>query len=122
MQYSLTDATVVGIKNSTAVPVLAQVALNDTSYFTFEYNNPLEVSVIKKYFGPLERNATSFGYETLSDDVPRLNSSSVSAMNWTGVNGLPAQVTTNYSVAGDTCVMTAPDGTVYKEYYGWGWQ
>src|SRR6185369_3638681 len=49
--------------------------------------------------------------------------SSVSAQNWTGVNGLPAQVTTQYSVAGDgACVLTAPDGTVYKEYYGSGWQ
>jgi YD repeat-containing protein len=81
------------------------------------------VSSIKKYFGPLERNATSFGYETPSGDVPRLVSSSVSAQNWTGVNGLPAQVTTQYSVAGDgACVMTAPDGTVYREYYGTGWQ
>src|SRR6185312_4233304 len=35
----------------------------------------------------------------------------------------PAQVTTQYGVAGDgACVMTAPDGTVYKEYYGTGWQ
>jgi YD repeat-containing protein len=30
---------------------------------------------------------------------------------------------TQYSVAGDgACVMTAPDGTSYKEYYGSGWQ
>src|SRR6185295_9266948 len=123
MQYSFADATVVGIKNGTTVPVLTQVALNDTSYFTFDYTNSLQVSLIKKWFGPLERNSTSFVYETPSGDVPRLMSSSVSAMNWTGVNGLPAQVTTQYSVAGDgACVMTAPDGTVYKEYYGTGWQ
>jgi len=103
--------------------LLTQVALNDTSYFTFDYTNSLQVSLIKKWFGPLERNSTSFAYETPSGDVPRLMSSSVSAMNWTGVNGLPAQVTTQYSVAGDgACVLTAPDGTVYKEYYGTGWQ
>src|SRR6185503_16021898 len=94
-----------------------------TSYFTFDYANSLQVSFIKKWFGPLERNSTSFAYETPSGDVPRLMSSSVSAMNWTGVNGLPAQVTTQYSVAGDgACVLTAPDGTIYKEYYGTGWQ
>src|SRR6185312_589224 len=35
----------------------------------------------------------------------------------------PAQVTTQYGVAGDgACVLTAPDGTVYKQYYGTGWQ
>src|SRR6185295_8579897 len=123
MQYSFADATVVGIKNGTTMPVLTQVALNDTSYFTFDYTNSLQVSLIKKWFGPLERNSTSFAYETPSEDVPRLLSSSVSAMNWTGVNGMPAQVTTQYSVAGDgACVLTAPDGTVYKEYYGTGWQ
>ena len=50
-------------------------------------------------------------------------SSSVSAQNWTGYNRVPAQVTTQYSVAGDgACVLTAPDGTIYKEYYGTGWQ
>ena len=39
------------------------------------------------------------------------------------MNGVPAQVITTYSVAGDgACVMTAPDGTIYKEYYGTGWQ
>jgi hypothetical protein len=32
-------------------------------------------------------------------------------------------VITQYSVGGDgSCVLTAPDGTIYKEYYGSGWQ
>src|SRR6185503_6385961 len=95
----------------------------DTSYFTFEYTNSLQVSAIRNYFGGLERNATTFGYETAAGDVPRITSSSVSAQNWTGVNGVPAQVTTQYGVADDgACVMLAPDGTIYKEYYGTGWQ
>jgi hypothetical protein len=39
------------------------------------------------------------------------------------MNGVPSQVITSYSVAGDgACVLTAPDGTIYKEYYGTGWQ
>src|SRR5690349_11111533 len=123
MQSSFSGAAVVGTVNGTIYPVLTQVALNDTSYFTFDYTNSLQVSLIKKYSGTAELNATSFAYETPGSDVPRLLSSSVSARNWTGINGVPAQVTTQYSVAGDgACVLTAPDGTIYKEYYGTGWQ
>jgi YD repeat-containing protein len=123
MQYSFATDKVIGTAAGATLPVVTQVALNDTSSFTFDYTNSLQVSLIKNYFGATERNATSFTYETPSGDVPRLLSSSVSAQNWTGVNGVPAQVTTQYSVAGDgACVMTAPDGTIYKEYYGTGWQ
>jgi len=123
MQSSFSGAAVVGTANGTVYPVLTYVVLNDTSYFTFDYTNSLQVSLVKKYFGAVERNATSFTYETPAGDVPRLISSSVSAQNWTGINGVPAQVTTQYSVGSDgACVLTAPDGTVYKEYYGTGWQ
>jgi len=123
MQSSFTSGVVIGTKNGTVLPVLTQVALNDTSYFTFDYTNSLQVSVIRNYFGAVERNATSFTYETPAGDVPRLLDSRVSARNWTGVNGVPSQVITSYSVAGDgACVLTTPDGTVYKEYYGTGWQ
>jgi len=123
MQSSFSGAAVVGTSNGTVLPVITQVALNDTSYFTFDYTNSLQVSLIKQYFGATERNATSLTYETPGSDVPRLLSSSVSAQNWTGINGVPSQVTTQYSVGGDgACVLTAPDGTIYKEYYGTGWQ
>src|ERR1700741_2606135 len=123
MQYSFATDKVIGTNAGATIPVITQVALNDTSYFTFDYTNQLQVSLIKNYFAGIERNATSFTYETPSGDVPRLTSSSVSAQNWTGVNGMPAQVTMQYSVAGDgACVLTAPDGTIYKQYYGIGWQ
>lgn len=126
MQSSFSDASlrgVIGTANGTVVPVITQVALNDTSHFTFEYNNSLQVSELKNYFGTLERNATTFTYETPAGDAPRLVDSRVSALNWTGINNVPAQVITQYGVAADgACVMTAPDGTVYKEYYGTGWQ
>ncbi|HKG60835.1 MAG TPA: DUF4214 domain-containing protein [Pyrinomonadaceae bacterium] len=123
MQSSFSGAAVVGIKNGIDVPVITQVALNDTSHFTFDYTNSLQVSLVKKYFDTVERNATSYTYETPGSDVPRLISSSVSAQNWTGINGVLSQVTTQFSVAGDgACVLTAPDGTIYKEYYGTGWQ
>lgn len=123
MQSSFTSGAVVGTANGTVLPVITQVALNDTSHFTFDYTNSLQVSVIRNYFGAIERNATTFTYETPAGDVPRLLDSRVAARNWTGVNGVPSQVITTYSVAGDgACMLTAPDGTIYKEYYGTGWQ
>ena len=123
LQASFTGAAVIGPKNGTVLPVITQVTLNDTSHVTFDYNNSLQVNLITNYFGALKRNETTFTYETPASDAPRLTDSRVSAHNWTGVNGVPSQVTTTYSVAGDgSRVMTAPDGTVYKEYYGTGWQ
>jgi YD repeat-containing protein len=123
MQSSFSGVAVVGTVNGSIVPVITQVSLNDTSYFTFDYNNSLQVTSIRNYFGTTERNATTFTYETPASDVPRLLDTRVSAQNWTGINGVPAQVITQYSVAADgACVMTAPDGTIYKEYYGTGWQ
>src|SRR6185436_4560702 len=86
MQSSFTGLTaLVGPANGTVLPVLTQVALNDTSYFPFDYTNSLQVSTVKKYFGAVERNATSFTYETPGSDAPRLLSTSVSAQNWTGI-------------------------------------
>ncbi len=126
MQASFSDPSlqgVIGPKNGTVLPVLTQVTLNDTSQLTFDYTNSLQVSAIKNYFGALERNATTFTYETPAGDAPRLLDSRLSAHNWSGYNNVPSQVITQYSVAGDgACVLTAPDGTVYKEYYGTGWQ
>ncbi|HKP84179.1 MAG TPA: DUF4214 domain-containing protein [Pyrinomonadaceae bacterium] len=123
MQSSFSGVAVVGTANGKVLPVITQVALNDTSYFTFDYNNSLQVSAIRNYFGVMERSAVTFTYETPASDVPRLLDSRVSALNWTGINGVPAQVITQYSVAGDgACVLTAPNGIVYKEYYGSGWQ
>jgi len=125
MQSSFSDSSlrgVIGTANGTSLPVITQVALNDTSYFTFDYTNSLQVSVVRNYF-ETERNSITFTYETPAGDAPRLLDSRVSAENWTGINGVPSQVITQYSVAADgACVMTAPDGTVYKEYYGSGWQ
>ena len=124
MQSSFSaNVGVVGTVNGLTHPVVTQVALNDTSHYTFEYTNALQVSVIRNYFGAVERNATVFTYDNAAGDVPRLIDSRVSAQNWTGLNGVPSQVITQYSMAADgACVLTAPDGTIYKEYYGTGWQ
>ena len=123
MQSSFSGAAVIGPKNGTVLPVITAVTLNDTSQVTFDYNNSLQVYLIRNKFGALQRSETTFTYETPGSDVPRLTDSRISAHNWTGVNGVPSQVITTYSVAGDgACVMTAPDGTIYKQYYGTGWQ
>jgi YD repeat-containing protein len=123
MQSSFSEAAVIGPKNGTLLPVITGVTLNDTSQVTFDYSNSLQVYLIRDYFGTLQRSETTFTYETPGSDVPRLTDSRISAHNWTGINGVPSQVITTYSVAGDgACVMTAPDGTIYKQYYGTGWQ
>jgi YD repeat-containing protein len=123
MQSSFSGAAVIGPKNGTQLPVITGVTLNDTSQITFDYNNSLQVYLIRDYFGALQRSETTFTYETPAGDAPRLTDSRISAHNWTGINGVPSQVITTYSVAGDgACVMTTPDGTIYKQYYGTGWQ
>jgi YD repeat-containing protein len=123
MQSSFSSVSVVGPKNGTSLPLVTGVTLNDTSQVTFDYSNSLQVNLIRNEFGAIQRNETTFTYESPTNDVPRLSDSRVSARNWTGINGVPSQVITTYSVAGDgACVMTAADGTIYKEYYGTGWQ
>jgi YD repeat-containing protein len=123
MQSSFSGAAVVGTANGMLLPVITQVAFNDTSHLNLEYTNSLQLSVVRNYFGALERNSTTFTYETPAGDVPRLLNSGISAHNWTGVNGVPSQVITQYGVDADgACVLSAPDGTIYKEYYGTGWQ
>ncbi|HET6852593.1 MAG TPA: DUF4214 domain-containing protein, partial [Pyrinomonadaceae bacterium] len=123
MQSSFSNVAVVGTVNGTVLPVITQVTLNDTSQITFDYTNSLQVHLVRNYFGALQRSETTFTYDAPLSDAPRLSDSRISANNWTGINGVPSQVITTYSVAGDgACVMTAPDGTVYKEYYGTGWQ
>src|SRR5688572_11957639 len=123
MQASFSGAAVIGPKNGTVLPVITGVTLNDTSQVTFDYNNSLQVYLIRNNFGALQRSEITYTYETPGSDVPRLTDSRISAHNWSGVNGVPSQVITTYSLAPDgACVMTAPDGTIYKQYYGTGWQ
>ena len=70
-----------------------------------------------------QRAYTAFTYDGVLTNVQRLSNSRVWADNWTGINGIPYEVTTQYSVPGDgSCQLIAPDGTVYKEFYGTGWQ
>ena len=125
MQASFSSAAVVGTANGTLMPVINQVNLTaDGSTYLFDYTNSLQASAItRKSFDAVQRSQIAFTYDSPTNDVPRMSYSNVSALNWTGVNGVPAQVQTHFEVADDgACVMTTPDGTSYREYYGTGWQ
>jgi hypothetical protein len=55
----------------------------------------------------------------------RLANIHVSAENWTGINGVPAEVVTEFGIEGTAHTLKVvgdPNGTVYKESYGTGWQ
>ncbi len=123
MQSSFSGVAVVGAPNGTVIPVITQVGLHDGSYFTFDYTNSLQASIIRRYTSDqIQRSATAFDYDGATSDCPRLTATRSSAHNWTGINGVPAEVITQYGVDGSACFMTAPDGTIYKEFYGAGWQ
>ena len=125
MQASFSGAAVVGTANNTSIPVISQVNLTeDGSTYLFNYTNSLQASAItRKSFDNVQRSQIAFTYDSPTNDAPRVTYSNVTAVNWTGTNGVPAQVQTHFEVAADgACQMTMQDGTVYKEYYGTGWQ
>ena len=114
----------IGVANNASIPVITQVGLPDGSYYNFEYLSLGQVSLIRRYRSDnTQAQYTVYQYESTSTDCPRLSQTRVWAENWTGMNGVPTEVTTYFAVDGDgACRMTAPDGTIYKEYYGTGWQ
>ena len=124
MQSSFGSLRVVGTANNAVLPVLKQVGLPDTDRYEFEYTNAAQVSVIRRYRSDETQPFSNvFQYESSSTDCPRLSQSRVAAENWTSLNGVPEEVTTYFAVDPDgACRLTAPDGTIYKEYYGTGWQ
>jgi len=124
MHPSTGTLKVVGTADGSVLPLLMQVGLPDGSHYNFEYTNAAQVSVIRRYRADnTQPFYTIYQYEATTTDCPRLSQVRVAAENWTSVNGVPAEVTTYFAVDPDgACRMTAPDNTVYKEYYGTGWQ
>ena len=114
---------VVGASPST-IPVINQVGLDDGTRYTFEYNGAGQLNPLRSYRSDnVERAYTAFDYDAPADDCPRLIDTHTWAENWTGINGLPQEVATNYGQPGDgSHTVTTPDGTLYKEFYGTGWQ
>ncbi|MGH9966431.1 MAG: hypothetical protein ACREBG_01160, partial [Pyrinomonadaceae bacterium] len=123
LQPSFSGAMVVGA-NPAMLPVLSQVGLDDGSRYTFEYNAAGQLNPLRSYRSDnVERAYTAYDYDSPADDCPRLVDTHVWAQNWTGINGVPEEVATNYSAPGDgSHTVITPDGTLYKEFYGTGWQ
>jgi len=124
MSPGFSGVAVVGAPNNSVIPVLVQVGLDDSTHYNFEYNSSGQATFIRSYRSDnVQRAYTAFDYESPAADCPRLSATRVWAENWTGVNGVPSEVSTHYIVDGDGAHrLTAPDGTIYKEYYGSGWQ
>jgi RHS repeat-associated protein len=115
---------VVGTHSGEVIPVLTQVGLHDGSRYNFEYTGAGQVNVIRRYTSSdnVQRSYMAYDY-TGSDDCPRITNARAWAENWNGINDVPNEVVTYFSDPGDgSHQMTAPDGTIYKEFYGTGWQ
>jgi YD repeat-containing protein len=115
---------VVGTHSGEVIPVLTQVGLDDGSFCTFEYNANGQVDLVRRYTSDnVQRSYMGYDYAPSADGSPRLTGQRLWAENWTGVNGLPNEILTQFTDPGDgSHVMTTPDGTIYKEFYGGGWQ
>jgi YD repeat-containing protein len=124
LQPGFSSVAAVGTFGGEVVPVLTQVGLDDGTRYNFEYTSSGQVNVIRRYSPDnVERSRATYTYATLADDCPRVIDMRVWADNWTGINGVPSEVVTQLTDNGDgSRAMTAPDGTVYKESYGTGWQ
>jgi YD repeat-containing protein len=120
MQLGFSGVSVVGAYNGEAMPVLTQVGLGDGSFFTFQYTGAGQVNLIRSYApNSAQRSYVAYDYAPATDNCPRISQARVWAQDWTGVNGVPAEVVTQYSEPGDgSHQLVAPDGTVYKEFYG----
>lgn len=128
LQPSFSGVMVVGAAGGSTIPVLSQVALDDGSRHTFEYSSAGQVSIIKRFAQPSDntpRVYTAYDYDYPVADCPRLSATRVAAENWTGINGVPSEVVTQYGVEGSAhtlAVLGDPNATIYKEFYGAGWQ
>jgi YD repeat-containing protein len=123
VQPNISGVSLTGAASGESIPVINQVSFPDGSLYTFEYNGAAQVSTIRrKNPSWIERSHMAFDYGA-SDDSTRLTATRVAADNWTGINGVPSEVTTTFGYdGGSACWTVAPDGTVYKEFYGAGWQ
>jgi YD repeat-containing protein len=124
-QIQPTFGEVVGTYAGENVLALNFVGFDDGSYTRFNYNGYAQVREIKHFASDSNPatdnhllNTTVYNYGA-NDDPTRLTDIRVSAENWTGVNNVPSQVITQFSVGSDGAQqMSAPDGTTYKEFYG----
>lgn len=133
IQPNFSGVALTGIANGQSIPVLTMVGLDDGTYYKFEYTNwnSGQVARITHYasdsnpdYDNHERSHTAYTY-LASDDNTRLTETRVAAENWTGINGVPSEVITQYAIDGaahTAAVVDDPNGVLYKEFYGTGWQ
>lgn len=125
---SFSGASVVGTSASEQIPMVRSVSLGDSSSYKFQYNSNGQVGEIDRYAAPTDtspRTTLTYLYNGATDDCPRLSASRIAAENWTGINGVPGYVETDYLLEGNVHTVGIagdPNGTVYKEVYGAGWQ
>jgi RHS Repeat/Domain of unknown function (DUF4214) len=119
-----TGASVVGTYTGEQIPMLGKVRLADGSYYVFEYTGAGQAQVIRRYtIDNVQRSFTYYDYDNSNSDCPRLIDMWTWADRWTGINGLPTEAMTTFTLPGDgSHQMTAPDGTIYKDFYGSEWQ
>ena len=110
---------VVGTYYGEQIPVVRGVSLADGSFYGFDYRGNGQVSVIRRYSNDsVQRSYVAYDYENPSDDCPRIYQARVWADAWVG-----SEVVTQFNLPGDgSHQMVTPDQTVYREYYGSGWQ
>jgi len=109
------------------VPVLNEVGLPGGIYYAFEYkdNTGQVQSILRKtYPDNVVRASTIYDYDDSTSDCPRVDRMRVSADNWKDADGVAYEATTQFKVNADySQQLTAPDGSVYREYYALsGWQ
>ncbi len=108
------------------ITVLTQVGLPDGSRYNFEYNNTYgQVSAIRHY-APMgstyyQRSYITYDLPASSSDSPRIAARHDWAADWNG-DTYPwtplHEVVTSFTTDADGAHrLTAPDGTIYKEYY-----
>jgi YD repeat-containing protein len=140
LQPSFSNLAVVGEQPGTVVPVLSQVGLDDGSYYKFYYNQWGQVWKATHFAAdsavngvPQDTHALSYtrldlpGSDlqgaTPQTDCPRFTQQRAWVEN--GVMDQSAELTTAYSLWSPdmlSCDTTAPDGTVFRDGYGTGWQ
>src|SRR5262249_48644845 len=130
--FGVSSAQVIGTFTGDQVPLLRRVGLADGTYVKFLYNDVGQVTRISHYasdsnpsYDNHRDNYMQLDYDNSAGDCPRLTAVRVQADYWTGANGVPAEVVTQFSAAGDKswAKVTSPDGTIYKEfYYTANWQ
>jgi len=133
IQPSFAGAALVGCGNGIVIPMVVRMYFDDGTFVDPYYPGPgsgafAQTGIVAAFtrFSPdnQPRAYTAFDFTTdQGDTTPRIADNRVWAQGWTGSNGVPNEVMTQFSTIGNgVYAVTAQDGTVDKVYYGTGWQ